>query len=166
MSTFLTSEQSRLAKEIADMLTSRGERIAVAESTTGGLVSAALLSVAGASKYYAGGAVVYTLASRTLLAGADPAEYENYRGTTTDMLMHLAESMRDRLDAAWCVAESGLAGPGTGRVNSGVGRTSIAVVGPVSRVEVIETGIEDRSANMGEFTTRTLFFLRDAIAEA
>ena len=166
MTTFLSDEQATLAKEIADMLTSRGERIAVAESTTGGLVSAALLSVAGASRYYAGGAVVYTLMSRTVLAGADPAEYENYRGTTTDMLTHLAESTRDRLGAVWCVAESGLAGPATARSNSGIGRTSIAVVGPISRVEVVETGIEDRVANMGEFTTRTLIFLRDAITEA
>ena len=71
---FLTDEQNTLALEIAELLIARGEKVAVSESTTGGLVSAALLSVGGASKYFAGGGVVYTLASRTALAGA-PVEH-------------------------------------------------------------------------------------------
>ena len=111
MSTFLNAEQERLAAEIASLLTERGETIAVAEATAGGLVSAALLSVAGASRYYAGGGVVYTLNSRTALAGVPAEQYANYQGTTTDMLASLAESMRQRLGATWCIAESGLAGP-------------------------------------------------------
>jgi nicotinamide mononucleotide (NMN) deamidase PncC len=59
---FLTDEQKDLANEIAALLTERGETVCVAESTTGGLVSAALLWVAGASKYYAGGSCSTRLA--------------------------------------------------------------------------------------------------------
>jgi nicotinamide-nucleotide amidase len=164
--TFLNPEQRALAEEIAGLLTARGETIAVAESTTGGLISAALLWVAGASKYYAGGSVVYTLASRTALAGAPAELFENYQGTTPAMIEVIAESMRQRLGATWCIAESGLAGPTPGRSGAPPGRTTIGLAGPVQRVEVIETGISDREANMVEFTTHALRLLRDILREA
>ncbi len=166
MASFLNDEQRALADEIAGLLTQRGETVAVSESTTGGLVSAALLRVAGASKYYAGGGVLYTLASRTRLAGVPAARYENYQGTTPEMLGELAETVRQRLDAAWCIAESGLAGPTGGRSGAPPGRTTIGVSGPINRVEVFETGMGDREANMLEFTTLALRFLRDAIKDA
>ena len=163
---FLTQEQKDLAAEIGAMLTERGEKVAVAEATAGGLVSAALLWVAGASRYYAGGAVVYTLDSRVALAGADASLFENYRGTTPEMIAAIAESLRGRLNATWCIAESGLAGPTSGRSGLPPGRVTIGVAGPVSRTEVMQTGINDREANMIEFTTMTLRYLRDAIKEA
>lgn len=163
---FLDAEQQALATDIAERLIARGETVAVAESTTGGLISAALLSVAGASRYFAGGGVVYTLKSRTALAGADPAQYANYRGTTAEMLQSLAESMRERLGATWCVAESGLAGPTGGRAGAPAGRTTMCVVGPVTRTEPLETGSDDRTGNMGAFTTASLRLLRDALAAA
>lgn len=166
MSTFLNAEQEDLAAEIASLLTQRGETVAVAETTAGGLVSAALLSVAGASRYYVGGGVVYTLDSRIALAGVSAEQYANYRGTTPEMLVSLAESMRQRLEATWCIAESGLAGPTGGGSGASPGRTTIAVSGPVARTQVIETGVSDREENMVEFTTRALRFLRDATQEA
>ncbi|MDA0798181.1 MAG: CinA family protein [Chloroflexi bacterium] len=163
---FLTDEQSTLALEIAELLIARGEKVAVSESTTGGLVSAALLSVGGASKYFAGGGVVYTLASRTALAGVPEEQYANYQGTTPEMLATLAEAMRQRLDATWCIAESGLAGPTGGRFGAPAGKTTLSVAGPVVRTEVMLTGIADRVENMVEFTTLTLRFLKQAIQDA
>lgn len=165
MTGFLNSEQESLAQEIAALLTERGETISVAEATTGGLISAALLWVAGASKYYVGGGVVYTLKSRTGLAGVSAEQYANYRGTTTEIIASLAESMRARLGTTWCVSESGIAGPPGGRVAQ-AGRTTIGVAGPVARTTTIETGLSDRGANMVEFTTHSLRFLRDAIRDA
>lgn len=166
MGMFLNDEQEKLAREIATQLTERGDTVAVAEATTGGLISAALLSVAGASRYYAGGGVVYTLNSRTALAGVPSEQYVNYRGTTPEMIASLADSMRQRLGATWCIAESGLAGPTGGRSGAPPGRTTIGVAGPVARTEVIETGLSDREANMVEFTTRSLRFLNLAIRQA
>jgi PncC family amidohydrolase len=166
VASFLNEEQKGLAQAIASLLTTRGETVAVAESTTGGLVSAALLWVAGASGYYAGGGVVYTLASRTALAGAPAELFADYQGTTPAMLLAVAESMRQRLDATWCVAESGLAGPTAGRSGAPPGRTTLAVAGPVNRTEVVETGGADREANMIEFTTAALRLLRDVLRVA
>lgn len=166
MSTFLSAEQESLAEEIAALLIGRGETVAVAEGTAGGLVSAALLWVAGASRYYKGGGVLYTLPSRIALAGVSAEQYKNYQGTTVEMLATLAEAMRARLDATWCIAESGLAGPTPGRSGTPPGRTTLAVAGPVTRSEVLQTGMTDRSENMVRFTTLALRFLRDAIREA
>ena len=118
--------------------------------------------MAGASRYYSGGGVVYTLKSRTELAGVPAEQYKNYRGTTSEMLASLAESMRDRLGSTWCVAESGLAGPTAGR-NAPAGRTLVSVVGPATHAETIETGSADREENMSAFTTFALRALRDAI---
>jgi nicotinamide-nucleotide amidase len=166
MPSFLDAEQEALTEEIATLLTDRGETIAVAESTTGGLVSAALLSIAGASRYYRGGGVLYTLDSRVALAGMDRALYANYQGTTPEMLAQLAEATRVKLDATWAIAESGLAGPTSGRSGAPPGRTTIAVAGPLERSTRIETGLSDRGDNMAAFTSHTLRFLRDTLLEA
>ena len=166
MSTFLTTEQETLADEIASLLIERGETVAVTESTTGGLISAALLRVAGASKYYTGGGVLYTLPSRIALAGVPAEDYADYRGTTPELLGKLAEAMRAKLNATWCIGESGLAGPTAGRSGNPPGRTTLAVAGPVTRAEVAETGTTDRDENMTRFATLALRYLRDAIREA
>jgi len=163
---FLTQDQSTLANEIASLLTERDETVCVADGTTGGLVSAALLSVAGASRYFAGGGVLYTLNSRIQLAGADPELFADYRGTTAEMLASVAESLRQRLDATWCIAESGLAGPTGGRSGAPPGRTTLAVAGPIERTNIIDTGLADREANMIEFTTLSLRFLGDTMLAA
>ena len=162
---FLTEEQKALALEISSALTARSQTVAVAESTCGGLISAALLWVPGASRYYAGGGVTYTLNSRTALGGVPAEAYANYRGTTPDMLLQLAEAMRSRLGAIWCIAESGLAGPTSGRSGAAPGRTTVAIVGPETHSEVFETGSDDREANMIEFTTLALRTFRDALQE-
>ncbi|MSQ42281.1 MAG: CinA family protein [Dehalococcoidia bacterium] len=162
----MNTEQEALAQEIAALLTARNETVAVAESTTGGLVSAALLWVPGASRYFGGGGVTYTLNSRVALAGVPAEYYANYRGTTPEMLATLAEAMRQRLGTTWCIAESGLAGPTSGRSGAPPGRTTMSVAGPVTRTEVIETGLAEREANMVAFTTATLRFLGDALRDA
>jgi PncC family amidohydrolase len=163
---FLNDEQRKLASEIGAKLIDRGETVAVVEATAGGLVSAALLSVAGASKFYAGGGVTYTLASRTALAGVPADHYRNYRGTTPEMLATLVESMRERLGATWCIAETGLAGPTGGRFGAEPGKVTVGVAGPVTRTEVMYTGMSDRVENMVEFATRALHYLSQAIKDA
>ena len=166
MASFLNPEQQALAHQIASQLIERGETVAVAEGTSGGLISSALLWVTGASRYYAGGGVLYTLNSRIILAGVPAELLADYRGTTEKIIMVVAESMRQRLGATWCLAESGLAGPTGGRSGQPPGRTTFGVAGPITRSEVIETGMADREANMIEFTTRGLRLLSRVLAEA
>ena len=110
--------------------------------------------------------MLYTLDSRVALAGVPAEQYEGYRGTTEELLASLAEAMRARLDATWCIAESGLAGPTGSRFGASGRAHHDRDGGPVERVEVFETGLEDREANMVEFTTLTLRLLRDVLAGA
>jgi Competence-damaged protein len=83
-----------LAEKIAAGLISRKQTIAVAESSTGGLVAAALLAVPGASGYFLGGAVVYTRSSRAALLGIGDAEMQGLRPAT--------EGYTARARAPWC----------------------------------------------------------------
>jgi PncC family amidohydrolase len=166
MASFLTAEQQALAEEVGALLVERGENVCVADGTTGGLVSAALLSLPGASRFFAGGAVLYTIKSRVTLAGAPAELFANYQGTTLEMMAVTANAMRERLGTTWCVAESGVAGPTGGRSGKPPGSTNICIVGPVARSEAIETGLSDRAENMVAFATHTLRLFRDALRKA
>lgn len=163
---FLTSEQRTLAQEIARLLSERRQTVAVAESSSGGLISAALLSVPGASAYFLGGGVLYTLVSRARLAGIPQDQLAGYRGPSAEGVSALADTLRERLEATWGLGESGVAGPTPGRYRPNAGYTVIAVVGPVRRAEVVETGLSDREANMVEFTTRALRLFLEALRSA
>src|SRR5450759_3764109 len=111
----LPPELTDPAERAASALRTRGETVAVAEGSCGGLVSASLLSVPGASAYYAGGAVIYTMAaSRAFLRGDVPAP-PGLRGATEDFALYLARSVAARLEATWGVGEGGAAGPSGNR---------------------------------------------------
>lgn len=154
------------AAEIAHRLTSRGETIAVAESSAGGLISAALLAVPGASAFFLGGAVVYTRLSRGVLLDIPDAALAGIRPATEAYAQLLACTARERFGAAWGLAETGATGPTGNRYGDAAGHACIAVAGPVERVVTLETGHGERSANMHAFTAAALDLLRACLAEA
>src|SRR6266540_3091902 len=134
------AELDQLAAEVARRLTERGESVAVAESTAGGLVSAALLAVPGASGYFKGGVVVYNADAKERLAGMTREEIDAGRSSTAPHTALLAQAIRRRLGADWAVAETGAAGPTGNRYGDAAGHVVLAVSGPVERTEVLETG--------------------------
>ena len=151
------------AEKAARLLKDRGETIAVAESSTGGLIAAALLALPGASAYFLGGAVVYTqLARRVLLDIADISSL-GIRASTEPYARLLAQTTRQRFSATWAVAESGATGPAGNRYGDPAGHSCIAVAGPNERAITLETGSGDRSANMHAFTVAALDLLADVI---
>src|SRR5262245_1675558 len=152
-----------MAEKIGARLKAHGETIAVAESSTGGLISAALLAVPGASAYFLGGAVVYTRqARRTLLAIPDEA-MAGIRSASEPYAALLARTVRERHRATWGLSETGAAGPAGNRYGDPAGHACIAVAGPCERVLTIETASADRRANMRAFASRALETLLDAI---
>lgn len=155
-----------LANEIAEKLKSRGETLAIAESSGGGLISAALLAVPGASAYFLGGAVVYTRQARGALLGITDAEMKGLRSSSEPYATLLARTARHRLGATWGLAETGAAGPSGNRYGDAAGHTCIAVAGPVERVLTLETASGDRLANMRAFGTKALEELLAAVAAA
>lgn len=154
-----------LAGEIGEALKARGERIAVAESSSGGLISAALLSVPGASAYYLGGAVVYTPKARVMLMEIPREALEGMRSASEPYALLLARTARERFGATWGLSETGAAGPTGNGYGDAAGHTCIAIAGPVEMALTIETGASDRAANMRAFAAAALELLRRALAE-
>jgi PncC family amidohydrolase len=152
-----------LAEEIAARLITRKETIAVAESSTGGLIAAALLALPGASAYFVGGAVVYTKASRSALLGIGDEDMQGMRPSTEAYALMLAKRARERMGATWGLAETGAAGPTGNRYGDPAGHTCIAVSGPVERAVTLGTGSTDRRANMDAFAKRAFELLLESI---
>lgn len=153
-----------LAERIARRLSERRETIAVAESSTGGLIAAALLAVPGASAYFIGGAVVYTGKARSALLDVQPADLEGMRPASEPYAQLMAERVRARHGASWGLAETGATGPTGNRYGDPAGHSCIAVAGPAARVATLRTGSADRQANMRRFAARALELLEEALA--
>lgn len=154
-----------LAEKIGARLKARGETVAIAESSTGGLISAALLSVGGASAYFRGGSVIYTHYARAgFLEIPNPLPAPIERASTEPYALLLADTVRARLQATWGVGETGATGPTGNRYGDKAGHTCIAVTGPgFSKVITLETGSPDRIANMRAFGVRAMELLAEAL---
>jgi len=152
------------ASALAEALTAREQTVAVAESSTGGLIAAGLLAVPGASAYFRGGAIIYTMRARRELLGLDKATLEQQIPLSETYVELCAESIRARLRATWGVAELGATGPAGTPYGHAPGISVLAVVGPVTMTRRIETGHGDRERNMEIFTVTAFELLRDALA--
>ncbi len=155
---------SPMAETLGALLKARKETVAVAESSAGGLISAALLAVPGASAYFTGGGVIYTRDARRALLGL-PGDIVTRRAATEEYALILARAVREKLNATWGLCETGAAGPSGNSYGDPAGHVCIAVAGPVERAVTIETGIEDREANMWRFASASLEFLEAALKE-
>jgi PncC family amidohydrolase len=154
-----------LAEKIAASLVARKETIAVAESSTGGLISAALLAVPGASAYYRGGGVIYTPRARAALVNITKDEMEaiGNRGATEPYATLLANRARELLNTTWGLSETGASGPAGNRYGDAAGHSCMAVAGPRTVTITLETGSSDRIANMRAFSLRALELFAETI---
>jgi nicotinamide-nucleotide amidase len=150
-----------LAEAIATRLKARGETIAVAESSTGGLISAALLAVPGASAYFLGGAVTYTRQAKQLLLGLDDAALGQFRSATEPHALLLARRVRAQFAATWGIAETGASGPSGNRYGDPAGHTCLAIVGTSERAVTLATRSADRVPNMRAFAAAALELLAE-----
>jgi PncC family amidohydrolase len=155
------------AERIAGKLKARKETIGIAESSTAGMISAALLAVPGASAYFMGGAVVYTRVSRTELlrvTEADMAALEGVTPSTEPYALLFARKIKERLDTTWAVGETGTAGPTGSRYGHAAGHSCVAVIGPNGeRAATIETANGDRLNNMRTFSIAALELFEKAL---
>jgi len=152
-----------LAARASALLKARRETLAVAESSAGGLISAALLAQPGASAFFLGGGVVYTYASREAFLGLPKTLPEGMRPATEAYALLLARAARTRLGAAWGLAETGATGPSGNRYGDAAGHACLAVVGGLERATTLETGSADRLANMRKFAEAALELLARAL---
>jgi nicotinamide-nucleotide amidase len=153
-----------LAASLGALLKAKQQTVAVTESASGGLISAALVAIPGASAYYLGGGVIYTQAARKgLLRMPDlPA---GMRASTEPYALLKARLVREHLGATWGLSETGASGPTGNRYGDAAGHACIAVVGPIERSMTLETGSADREANMWTFAKAALDLLEACIKE-
>jgi PncC family amidohydrolase len=153
------------ARVVGDALRARGETVAVAESSAGGLIAAALLAQPGASAFFQGGAVVYTGGAKQQLIGVDAADMALSRAATETHALVLARRVRERLGSTWGIGETGAAGPTGNRYGDPAGHSCLGVVGPQERAQTLATGSADRAANMTAFAIAALTLLGNLLSE-
>ena len=147
-----------------ELLEERGETVAVADGSAGGLVSVALLAVPGASAYFLGGAVIYT---RNALDGmlTGPVERPSkLLGASEPWATHLARAARIHLRATWGVGEGGATGPSGNPYGDPPGHAWVAVSGSSEAARNVLTGNDDRLENMVAFATAALDLLAEELA--
>jgi nicotinamide-nucleotide amidase len=157
------STLASMAETVGALMTARGETIAVSESSTGGLIAAALLAVPGASAYFIGGGVLYTHQAREAFLQVRLAEHPGMRASTEPYALLCATAVRERLGATWGVGETGAAGPSGNRYGDPPGHSCIAVAGARTRVVTLSTGQVEREANMWRFARAALALLEETI---
>src|SRR2546427_8930750 len=160
------NELTTMAASLGTLLKERKETIAVAESSAGGLISAALLSVPGASAYFLGGGVIYTQAARRALLRVPDESVKAIRSSTEAYALLKARTIREHLGATWGLAETGASGPTGNRYGDSAGHACLAVAGPVERAVTLETGHGDREKNMWAFAKRALELLETSLGKS
>ncbi len=158
------NEAHASASRVASLLVERGETLAVAETAAGGLISAALLAVPGASAWFLGGAVAYSTAAKERWLGLGAGAFGPDGVVSERGVLAMARAAQQALGATWGLAEAGIAGPQTGRRSAKpAGLAWIAVAGPLDVAEEFRTGLGDRSANQRAFAVVALALLERAL---
>jgi nicotinamide-nucleotide amidase len=154
------------ALAIAERLKTRHDTVAVAESSTGGLISASLLAVPGASAYYLGGTVIYTIKARNELLSLSKETLKAQTPLTEAYVTLCARAIREKLGATWGIAELGATGPAGTSYGHPPGICVIAIDGPVTLTIRIDNGRGEREANMWEFAHTALELFERALKTA
>ncbi len=144
------------ARDVAQLLQQRSETIAVAESSAGGLISAALLAIPGASAYFRGGAVVYTRHVLLALKNLDREKWSQLQAATESYALFEARTVREHFGTDWGIGETGAAGPTGNRYGNPPGHSCIGVCGGAEQALTVSTGSSDRLANMYAFAESAL----------
>jgi len=154
---------TELGAALGARLIERRQTLAVAESSAGGLINAALVAVPGASAYYVGGCVIYTAAGREALLGIAASDMAGMRSASEPFAQILARRVREKLGTTWGVSETGASGPRGNRYGDPAGHACIAVSGPIEAVITVATGSAAREENMWVFARRAIQLLDECM---
>ena len=162
----MTSSLTLLGSAVGTLLKERKHTIGVSESSAGGLINAALVAVPGASAYYLGGGVIYTVTGREALLRIGKQDVSGMRSASEPYAALLARTVRANLGTTWGLSETGASGPSGNRYGDAAGHACIAVSGPMDAVITVETGSAEREANMWEFARRALQLLESCLRKS
>lgn len=151
-----------LVNRISEILRSKHETVAVSEAACGGLLSSYLVSMKGASEWFDGGTLVYSLKSRLKLSGWNPKDIENYTGPSDNVAMRLARNLRLELGSTYTLSETGYASmpPNNPEASDKTGMVYFGISGPDRDIcQNYSTGSDDRCYNMQQFALKGLEYL-------
>ena len=162
----MDKEILRLADRAATLLKESNQTIGIAESSSGGLISAHLLAIPGASRYFIGGSVIYTRVAQKGLLKVTDGQMDGLRASTEEYASLNAKTIKETRETTWGLSETGATGPSGNRYGDSAGHSCVGVSGPVSRAMTIETGVGEREQNMLSFTKEALGFLINCLEES
>jgi nicotinamide-nucleotide amidase len=148
---------------VVERLAARGERLAVAESCTGGLLATLVTSVPGASAVFDLGVVAYANAVKERLLGVSPALLAAHGAVSEPVARALAEGARRMGDAAWALGVTGIAGPAGGTEEKPVGTVHLALAGEQGTTAVARLYRGDRDRIRRQAAYEALNLLRVAL---
>ena len=157
-------ELTAMAADVAALLKERNCRVSIVESSAGGLISASLLSIPGASSYFVCGGVIYTRDARRGLLGA-PESVATMRGSCEEYALAAAKLIREKLGTDWALCETGASGPSNNSYGDDAGHCCIAIAGPIELAITIETKSDQREQNMWHFASAALELLEATLRE-
>ena len=162
----MDKEILRLADRAATLLKESNQTIGIAESSSGGLISAHLLAIPGASRYFIGGSVIYTRVAQKGLLKVTDGQMDGLRASTEEYASLNAKTIKETLETTWGLSETGATGPSGNRYGDSAGHSCVGVSGPVSRAMTIETGVGEREQNMLSFSKEAMGFFINSLEES
>lgn len=155
-----------LGIDVIMALKRRQETLSVSESSCGGLISASLVALPGASAYYVGGAVIYTRAAQKALLQISDVQMSDIRASSEPYALLNARAIRNSVGTTWALSETGASGPEGNRYGDSAGHACLAVAGPVESIITLETKDSDRVSNMWVFAKAGFGLLHKCIMES
>ncbi len=138
---------------VSYLLQMRGMTLAVAESCTGGLLAERITSVSGSSRYFLGGAVVYSNALKTQFANVPKAMIDRHGAVSREVAAAMAEGIRKRCVASYGIGITGVAGPSGGTEQKPVGLVYVALAGEEG-TQVVERNFPGDRKRIRQFSTQ------------
>ncbi|MBF0342598.1 MAG: CinA family protein [Nitrospirae bacterium] len=153
-----------LAERVVEAASKRCKTIAVAESCTGGMIAAAITSVAGSSRVFLGGVVSYSNELKELFLNVSRETLISHGAVSPQTALQMVRGIASRTNADLAVAVTGIAGPSGGTIDKPVGLVYISVKG-IGGVEAVHEFrfTDDRQEIRGKTTTEALRLLFGAL---
>lgn len=161
--TIFSRKGETIEQIVSYLLQMRSMTLATAESCTGGLLAQRITSLSGSSRYFLGGAVVYSNELKTQFAGVPKALIDKHGAVSREVAQALAEGIRKRCLSSYGVGITGVAGPTGGTEQKPVGLLYVALAGEEG-TQVVERNFPGDRARIRQFATeQALEMIRRAL---
>lgn len=162
---YLGDDPTSVEELLSELLLTRGETLSVAESCTGGAISARCTAIAGASAWYQGSVTSYSNQVKASILGVDPQSIERHGAVSSEVVAQMADGVRRATGSTYAVATSGIAGPSGGSDEKPVGAVWIGIASDKGTQTYLRNFGQPRDVFIERASTAALNYLRLGIAK-